>query len=386
MEAVRLTNGKEYLTLDKNEMARLVEALCEAPMDGAAEPSAELAALRREAAKLLAEAGDNPADADAQIAALAASLSGSLSEAPRDTLVALVPRPASARLDVESAAAFVETIERSTETAPADLVAEFSEAEATAASRPAAGNFWLRIAHGLRPARFSRIAAACAVIVVASAASWSVYWREHEQLAAPPASQAKTDSVAPAVAKAKSPEMDTIKTERLKTESTGPAFAVTAPAPPAAPMQAPAAAPMQAPAAALEPAAKRAQALAARQPCEPKTRAFEAPMMKRGDALSQADEAFKKGGLPTGPGCDAAPAEDADVAIRKAIEDAERARQNAAAPVSAAPAAAAVGAARTEGGFAAQPADPSSASAGRPATTTSTPAAKHPTRPRELSR
>ena len=360
--------------MDKNEMARLVEALCEAPMDGAAEPSAELAALRREAAKLLAEAGENPGDADAQIAALAASLSGFVGEAPRDTLSVFVPRSTSARLDVESAAAFVEAIERSAETAPADLVAEFSEAEAAAASRPTAEKFWPRIAHSLRPARVSRLATACAVIVVASAASWSVYWREHEQLAAPPAGEAKIESVAPAVAKTKSPETDTVTTERAKSESTAPASAVAAPAPPTARVPAPAAA--------QEPAAK--PALAAQQPCEPKMRAY---LMMRSHALPQANEDAKKAGtLASRPGCDAAPGEDADVAIRKALDDADRARHDAAAPMSAAPPATAVGPAQSAGGIAAQPADPSSASAGRPATTTSTPAAKHPTRPRELSR
>ncbi len=252
--------------MDKNEMARLVEALCEAPMDGAAEPSAELAALRREAAKLLAEAGDNPGDADAQIAALAASLSGSFGEVAPDTFAELVPRFASARLDVESATAFVEIMERSAGTAPADLVAEFSGAEAAAGLRPTE-NVWSRIAHGLRPARLSRIAAACAMIVVASAASWSVYWHEHdhEQLAAPPAPEAKTESAAPALAKTKSEEMDIRKIERAAPESTGPASGLAAPPPPAAQLPAPAAI--------LEPAAK--SAFAKRQPCEASAFALE---------------------------------------------------------------------------------------------------------------
>jgi len=358
-------------------MARLIEALCEAPLDGAAEPSAELAALRREAAKLLAEAGDKSSDADAEIAALAASLSGSVSAAPRDTLAELATHSASARLDVESAAAFVETIERSAETAPADLVAEFSEAEA--APRRAAGNFWSGAAGGFRFARVSRLAAACAVIVVASAASWSLYWHEHEQLAVPPAGEVKTESAAPAVAKTKSmetksPQADVLKPESAKTESTRPAAAAVAPA-----------ATVRAPAAALEPAAKLAPAFAARQPCEPKTRAFEAPMieapmMMRRNALSEADKAVKKGGVPARPGCDAAPAEDADAAVRKAFEEAERARQNAA-PVDGAPASAPAGRAQPKSA----PAQDSSVAgtAGRPAAASSQPAVEHATPPRE---
>lgn len=364
--------------MDRNDIASLIEALCEAPRDAAAEPSAELMALRRKAASLLAEAGDNPDDADAQIAALAAFLSGSVSVAPRDTLAEFIPPSNSTRLDVESAAAFVESMEQSAAMAPADLVAEFSEPQAAAVPRPAAEKVRRPIAHGFRLARVSRLAAASAVIVVASAASWSVYWREHEQLAAPPASESKTESAAPAMAKTKSMETDAMKAEGAKRETTRPASVVAAPAPLAAPEPAPMAA--------VAPARKPEPALAARQPCEPKTQVVDALRMRR-TALSAAEKDVEKaGGAPAAPGCDAAPTEDADAAIRKALGEAERARQNAAAPVNAAPAAAAVEPAQSEGGLAAQPADSSSGGAGRPATTTSTPAAKHPTRPRELSR
>lgn len=353
-------------------MARLVEALCEAPMDGAAEPSAELAALRREAAKLLAEAGDNPGDADAQIAALAASLSGSFGEVAPDTFAESVPRFASARLDVESATAFVEIMERSAGTAPADLVAEFSGAEAAAGLRPTE-NVWSRIAHGLRPARLSRIAAACAMIVVASAASWSVYWHEHdhEQLAAPPAPEAKTESAAPALAKTKSEEMDIRKIERAAPESTGPASGLAAPPPPAAQLPAPAAI--------LEPAAK--SAFAKRQPCEASAFALESSRM-RSDALKNRENDKKVGAGPTHLDCDAAPAENADAAMKRAFEDIGRRPQNATVPADAAPPSAA---AQIEGAPA-QGDSPAGAASGPAATTSSQPAAKPATRPQAPSR
>lgn len=353
--------------MDKNEMARLVEALCEPPIDGAAEPSAELAALRREAAKLLAEAGDNAGDADAQIAALAASLSGSFGEVAPAHFAESVPRFASTRLDVESATAFVEIMERSAGTAPADLVAEFSGAQGAAGFRPIE-NVWSRIAHGLRPARLSRIAAACAVIVVASAASWSVYWHEHdhEQLAAPPAPEAKTESAAPALAKTKSEETDILKNERAAPESSRPASSLAAPAPPAAQVPPPAAV--------LEPAAK--SAFAKRQPCEASAFALESSRM-RSQALKAGENDKKAGTGATQLDCDAAPAENAGAAIKRAFEDIGGRPRNATVPADAAPPSAA---AQIEGAPA-QGDSPAGAASGPAATTSSQPAAKPATRP-----
>jgi hypothetical protein len=364
--------------LDKNEIARLIEALCDGPLDGQAEPSAELSALRREAARAFAETGGDAPDADALIAALAASLSGSANEAARKTLAELITHSASARLDAESAANFVETIERTAETAPAHLVAEFSET--APAPRVAAEGFWSRVGAGFRPARISRIAAACCVVLVASAASWSIYWREGEHPASPPASPAAMiESYAPAVAKTESARTDSKKTEGAKTESASPTPAVAdAPAPPAAPKP----------------------ALAARQPCEPRDQLREA-LRTRSSAVAEARKDKKRDDkqdveqadeLRAGNGCDAAPADDADAAIRQAREDAERARQNAATPSAAAPAgnapaAAAIGAVQADKAPAqTAPAEPRFGAGGLPADSSARPAAKPSARSRALAR
>jgi hypothetical protein len=364
------------LTLDKNEIARLIEALCDGPLDRQAEPSAELSALRREAAGAFAETGGDAPDADALIAALAASLSGSANEAARKTLAELITHSASARLDAESAANFVETIERTAETAPAHLVAEFSET--APAPRVAAEGFWSRVGAGFRPARISRIAAACCVVLVASAASWSIYWREGEHPASPPAPPAAMiESYAPAVAKTESARTDSKKTEGAKTESASPTPAVAdAPAPPAAPKP----------------------ALAARQPCEPRDQIREA-LRTRSSAVAEARKDKKRDDkqdvkqadeLRAGNGCDAAP--DADAAIRQAREDAERARQNAATPSAAAPAgnapaAAAIGAVQADKAPAqTAPAEPRFGAGGLPADSSTRPAAKPSARSRALAR
>jgi hypothetical protein len=361
--------------LDKNEIARLIEALCDGPLDGQAEPSAELSALRREAARAFAETGGDAPDADALIAALAASLSGSANEAARKTLAELITHSASARLDAESAANFVETIERTAETAPAHLVAEFSET--APAPRVAAEGFWSRVGAGFRPARISRIAAACCVVLVASAASWSIYWREGEHPASPPASPAAMiESYAPAVAKTESARTDSKKTEGAKTESASPTPAVAdAPAPPK-------------------------PALAARQPCEPRDQLREA-LRTRSSAVAEARKDKKRDDkqdveqadeLRAGNGCDAAPADDADAAIRQAREDAERARQNAATPSAAAPAgnapaAAAIGAVQADKAPAqTAPAEPRFGAGGLPADSSARPAAKPSARSRALAR
>ena len=200
-------NGKECLRLDRNDITGLIEALCDAPLDGEGALSAELLALRYEAAKplgreVLADTGDDALDAEALTAALATVLSGSANEAARKTLAELVARSAASRLDAESALALVEAIERSAETAPAHLIAQLigPETAAAPARRAATESFWSRIADSFRLPRAYRIATACAVALFASAATWSLYWSEHAQV--PLAPLAKTESAASAVERA----------------------------------------------------------------------------------------------------------------------------------------------------------------------------------------
>jgi hypothetical protein len=357
--------------LDKNEIAGLIEALCDGPL----EPSAELLALRREAASLLAKAGDDTVDADALMTALAASLSGSANKAARKTLAELVTQSASARLDAESAACFVETIDRAAEPAPAHLVEEFFEAEAAAIPRAAAANFWSRIADRLRSAYGARIAAAC-VVLVASAATWSLYWREGEHFAGPPAPPAANiESFAPAVAKPEDVKPEGIKPENVKredikresapTESTNADSKKTDSAKTESARSTPTAGDVPAPAAAPKPA------MAARQPCEPRGQIREAlktrePPRTRSSALGDEKADARASGAASG--CDAAPA-----------EDAERARQNA--PAGTAPASAAIGTVQTEAAPAQTvPAEPRPGTAGQPAASAAKPASRLPAR------
>lgn len=195
--------------MEKNEIAALLEALCERPLDdGQAEPAAELRALRREAAKLLSQPGDagagTAADADRLTAALATLLSGANVEAARQTLADAAGRSASVRLDAEAALGFIDAIEQSAQTAPVDLVEELLAADRPAPARAddAEPGFWRRLLGGVRPAQRWRIAGACAVVLIAAGASWSFYWQQSDFVSPPPAPMARTTIEQPAVADA----------------------------------------------------------------------------------------------------------------------------------------------------------------------------------------
>ncbi|MBI5260967.1 MAG: hypothetical protein HY852_04010 [Bradyrhizobium sp.] len=277
--------------MEKRELASLIEALCEAPLDGRAESSAELLALRREAAKALVEATGTDAaaemSADRLIAALAALLSGSDSEAAR---LALADR--ATRLDAESALAFVDAVELSAQAAPAHLVEELVAAEARAPRGGAtARSVWSGVAEGFRPAQRWRVVGACAVMLVASAAALSLYWEETGQLANPPASVAK----------------------RANPES-GPAVAAGAPA---------ARSPVLAPSAVLTPPpAVSPPILAESQPCEPSSR-ISASAAKESRSLARA----QKTPIDSDDACNSAPGNRlVDTALKEALEKAERAR------------------------------------------------------------
>jgi hypothetical protein len=193
MEAVRLTDGKECQALEKHEIIALIDLLCERPLaDRQAEPAAELQAFCREAAIALSQANDAStsrepdtiADVDRYTAALATLLSGSDVETARRTVAEATLRSAALRLDAESALAFVDAIEQSPQTAPADLVEEMLAADR--AKRPdsvpregaGASALWSLIAGGSWSARRWRMATACMVLLVAGVASWSAYWQQ----------------------------------------------------------------------------------------------------------------------------------------------------------------------------------------------------------------
>ena len=110
--------------MEQNDIAALLESLCEHPLtDGRVEPSPELAALCREAAKAFSRAGaagsdgGDIADAGPLTAALAALLSSADAQAARRLADAML-RSAAARLDAQSALAFVAAIEQSPQSPP----------------------------------------------------------------------------------------------------------------------------------------------------------------------------------------------------------------------------------------------------------------------------
>lgn len=284
-------DGKEFSTVETRELASLIEALCEAPLDRQAEVSAELLALRREAAKaLLGATGTDTGteqNADQFTAALAALLSGLDAEAASQALA----DPAT-RLDAESALAFFDAVERSAEVAPSHLVEELVLVKAPAGGA-AAPSLWLRMAEGFWPARHWRVVGACVVMLVASAGALTIYWEKSN----------------PSVAKSHLPD-------------SAPAVAAGAPA-------------------ALSPASAPPPALAETQACEPasKVKALAAEESRsQVPAQTANSDSLACNSIPGG--------QLADTADKEALEKAERARQ-AATERAATDAAAKVGAAKT---------------------------------------
>jgi hypothetical protein len=185
MEAVRLTDGQEHLTVERNDIAALLDALCEHPLaDGDAEPSPELAALCREATKALTQAGAAPLDTGAIVdpdrlrAALAALLSDANMEGAHRTVVDAMLNSTAARLDAQSALAFLEAVAQSPRSAPSHLVDQVlapDTARATASAdqsgHAALANIWRLVGGGSWAARRWRVAAACALLLIAGSAS-----------------------------------------------------------------------------------------------------------------------------------------------------------------------------------------------------------------------
>ena len=175
--------------MEKSEIIVLIEALCERPLeDRQVDPPAELQAFCRDVAKALSQAAstrhgpDITTDVDRYTAALATLLSGSDAEEARRTFAEATLRSAAARLDAESALAFVDAIEQSPQTAPTHLVEEMLAADGAADAGSALPRYtgglssvWSAIVGDPWSARRWRMSAACAVLLVAGVASWSAY-------------------------------------------------------------------------------------------------------------------------------------------------------------------------------------------------------------------
>jgi hypothetical protein len=180
--------------VEQKDIVALLEALCERPLaDGQAEPSAELQAFCRAAAQALSQTGEIPAgfdsdsfaDADRLTAALATVLSGAEVESARRMVEEAVLQSAPARLDAQAAVAFLDAIEQSPQAAPAHLVEEILAADRAAVTGASRRD---RAGTGLWARRW-RMAAAGTVLLVAGAASWSVYWQ--------PTNPSNSDAVLP---------------------------------------------------------------------------------------------------------------------------------------------------------------------------------------------
>ena len=172
------------VTVERKDIAALLESLCEHPLaDGQAEPSPELEALRRAAAQAFREdnaargEGSDATEATRLRAALAALMSGTAGEGERRIVADAVLQSPAARLDVQSALAFVGAIEHSPQAAPARLVDEIlardrarSTGSVAVRERAGSANIWSLIVGRSWPARGWRVAAVCTVLLMVGVA------------------------------------------------------------------------------------------------------------------------------------------------------------------------------------------------------------------------
>jgi hypothetical protein len=181
--------------LDKNKkIAALLESLCERPFEGDSQgpAAAGLPAMGSRIAQALSDtkaqrsgapsgsADSGPADNPGRLTAeLAAILSGTAGAASCHAFQEAAVESGAARLEAQSALAFVEGIEPAPLAAPAHLVEQvLAPADgAPATSKPGIRS---RIAHGRPGRRPAQVVAACAVMLMAGGLSWSLLWRPAE--------------------------------------------------------------------------------------------------------------------------------------------------------------------------------------------------------------
>ena len=172
------------VTVERKDIAALLESLCEHPLaDGQAQSSPEVEALRRAAAQAFREdsaargEGSDANEATRLRAALAALMSGTAGEGERRIVADAVLQSPAARLDVQSALAFVGAVEHSPESAPARLVDEIlardrarSTGSVAVRERAGSANIWSLIVGRSWPAQGWRVAAVCTVLLMVSVA------------------------------------------------------------------------------------------------------------------------------------------------------------------------------------------------------------------------
>jgi hypothetical protein len=163
--------------LDQNEIAALLESLCERPFTGDRQPSV-LPALARSRADEK-QSGSIPGQAEApqaenlRPAELASILSGTATNAQCDGFQAAASSSGAVRLEALSALAFVDGIAQAPLAAPADLVEQVLASPGSAPSRPRP-SIWSRLAGRRIGTRQGQVAAACAMMLLAGGVSWSL--------------------------------------------------------------------------------------------------------------------------------------------------------------------------------------------------------------------
>jgi hypothetical protein len=170
--------------LDKKEIAELLESLCERPFAGQGPiagregpPPADAAAASRIAHALSNPDVEQPEaqSSSAPSAALAAILSGTATEAQCGAFRAAAMTSAAARLEAQSALAFVDSIEQAPLAAPAHLVEQAVAFTGTTRARPGIwSSLWSGPSGNLFGRPGGRVVAACAVMLMAGGLAWSV--------------------------------------------------------------------------------------------------------------------------------------------------------------------------------------------------------------------
>jgi hypothetical protein len=176
--------------LDKNEIAAMLESLCERPFAGdpGEQPLAVEANARRaaQAPSRADEARSGSTVGQAELhqtenlgqvgAELASILSGTATDAQRHGFQEAAVASDAVRLEAQSALAFVEGIEQAPLTAPAHLVEQVL-APAGSAPLDSKPSIWSRLSGSRLGGRRGQVVSACAVMLMAGGLSWSLLWR-----------------------------------------------------------------------------------------------------------------------------------------------------------------------------------------------------------------
>jgi hypothetical protein len=176
--------------LDKNEIAALLESLCDRPFGGEDRPfggdadgrSLGMQDMARRSAPGLSRADGQRSGAPAQgaedprrdTAELASILSGTATDAQCHAFQMAAMTSSAVRLEAQSALAFVDGIEQVALAAPAHLVEQVVGAAGGATPRASESVTWFRVSERWLVAPRGRMAAAFAVLLMGGGLSWSL--------------------------------------------------------------------------------------------------------------------------------------------------------------------------------------------------------------------